>query len=181
MSMYNLWGYSDNYSMKSGSLWNYYRDETSDDENENDHNNKLNYNKTITSKSLKYKTKIIWKTPDDENELNTEAVIPLKYLSNFWKSLDLPLINYEIDFDLSWSRYCIISEILRAFEAVPNPNPARYRVTSQAASVMSQINNAKVYVPVVILSINDNTKFLENINQGFKCRSETTTQLETII
>ena len=178
MSKYNLWRYSDNYSMKSGSLWNHYSDETNDDENENDNNNKLNNNKTITNKSLKCKTKIIWNTPDDENELNTEAVIPLKCLSNFWKSLDLPLINYEIDFDLSWSRYCVISEISTAFEAVPNPNPARYWVTSQTASVMFQINNAKVYVPVVTLSINDNTKFLENINQGFKCRSETTAQLE---
>ena len=93
MSMYNSWWYSGNYSMKSGSLWNYYRDETNDDENGNDNKNKLNNNKTITSKSLKYKTKIIWNTPDNENELNAEAVIPLKYLSNFWKSLDLPLIN----------------------------------------------------------------------------------------
>ena len=82
--MYNLSEYSENYSMISGSSWNYYRDETDDDENEN-HNNyyRLNNNKTITSKSFKYKARIIGSTPDNGNRLNAEVVVPLKYLSNF--------------------------------------------------------------------------------------------------
>ena len=105
MSMYKLLEYSDNYSMTSESLWNYYRDEINDDENENDDNgNKINNNKTTASKSFHYKTKIIGSTPDNASRLNGEVVVPLKYLSNFWRSLDLPLINCEIELNLSWSK-----------------------------------------------------------------------------
>ena len=59
MPMYNLLEYSDNYSMTSGSLWNYYRDEMKDDANENDNNinNRINNNKATKSKSFEYKTK----------------------------------------------------------------------------------------------------------------------------
>ena len=63
--MYNLLDYSDNYSMTSRSLWNYYRDEINHDEIENDDTgNKINHNKTTASKSFKCKTKTIGKTPD---------------------------------------------------------------------------------------------------------------------
>ena len=58
-----------------------------------------------------YKTKIIGSTPADNNTLHTDFVVPLKYLSNFWRSLDLLIINCEIKLDLSWSRHCIISGI----------------------------------------------------------------------
>ena len=71
-----------NYSMTCGSLWNYYRDEINDDESENDNNNILNNNKTITSKSFNHKAKIIASTPDNKNRLNAEVVVQLKYLSN---------------------------------------------------------------------------------------------------
>ena len=115
------------------------------DENENDANgNKVNNNKTVTSKSFKYKTKIIRSTPNNGNRLNAEVVVPWKYLSNFWRSLDLPLIKYEIELDLSWSRYYVITEISRTFGAVQNINPVRYQVTSQAAGATFQINNAKL-------------------------------------
>ena len=74
--MYNLLEYSDNYSMTSGSLWNYYRDELNYDENENDANeNMVNNNKTNTSKSFKYRTKIIGNTPNNPSRLNTEDVV----------------------------------------------------------------------------------------------------------
>ena len=103
----NLLEYSDNYSMTSGSLWNYYRDEINDDENENDYNgNKTNNNKTTTSKSFKYKTKIIGSTSNNASRLNAEVVVPLKYLSNFWRSLDLPLINFETELELRWEINC---------------------------------------------------------------------------
>ena len=68
MPMYNLLGYSDNYSMTSGSLWNYYRVKLNNDSNENnDAGNKMNNNKAIAIKSFEYKTKIIGRTPDDNN------------------------------------------------------------------------------------------------------------------
>ena len=84
------------------SLWNYYRDQINDYANENNdaNNYRINNSKTTTSKSDKYKTKIIGRTPND-NILNTEVVVPLKYLNNFWRSLDLPLINCKVELDLS--------------------------------------------------------------------------------
>ena len=101
MPMYNLLKYSDKYSMTSGSFWNY-RYGINDDANENNAaNNEINNNKTITSKSFEYKIKLIGSKPDDNNIIDTEVVLPLKYLSNFWRSLDLALINCEIELDLS--------------------------------------------------------------------------------
>ena len=71
-------------------------------ENESDNpSNRINNKKTITSKSFEYKTKSKGSTPNDNNTLNAEVVVPLKYLSNFWSFLDLPLINYEIELNLS--------------------------------------------------------------------------------
>ena len=103
MPMYNLLGYSDDYSMTSGSLWNYHTDEVNDYPNEKNvtNNYRINNNKTTKGKSFEYKTKIIGKTPANTSRLNIEVVIPLEYLSNFWRSLDFPLINCEIEFDLS--------------------------------------------------------------------------------
>ena len=95
----------------------------------------------------------------------------MKYLSNFWRSLHLPLINCEIKLDLSWSEECIISQILIKSRITGNPdaNPPVQEVSAIQANVVTfQINNAKLCVPVVTLSINDNVNFLENIKQGFK-------------
>ena len=112
MPMYNLLEYSDDYSVTSGGLWNYYRDKINDDANENNAAYKRrNSNKTITSKSFEYKTKLIGSTPDDHNILDAEVFVLLKFLSNFWRSPDLSLINYETDPLLSWSKECIITEI----------------------------------------------------------------------
>ena len=87
--------------MTSGSLWNSYRDEVKYSANEIDNNdNQINSNKTTTSKSFEYKTKIIGSTL---NILDKEVIVQLKYVSNFWRFLDLPLINCEIELDLSWS------------------------------------------------------------------------------
>ena len=174
MPIYNLLEYSDNYSMTSGSLWNYYRDEINDDANENDNNinnhnnNEITNNRTTTSKSSEYKTKIIISTPNDNNILDAEVVVPLNYLNKFWRSLDLLLIYCEIELDSRWTKNCVLPEISRTFRAVPNTDPIRYEVATATTSATFQINNAKLYVPVVTLSINDNIKFLENIKQGFK-------------
>ena len=77
-------------------------------------NNKIHNNKTTINKSFQYNAKLIGSTPnnnnnnnnnnnDNNNTLNADAVVPLKYLSNFWRYLDLPLINCEIELDLPWS------------------------------------------------------------------------------
>ena len=89
--------------MTSGSLWNYYRDEANDDGNENNGaRDKIYDNKTIASKSFKYKTKLTGSTPNNNNMLDAKVVVPLKYLSTFSISLNFPLINFEIELDLSW-------------------------------------------------------------------------------
>ena len=98
--MYNLLEYSNNYSFTSGNLWNYYRDEVNDTAIETVANYKLN-NKTTTCKSYEYKTQIIGATPININRLYIEVAVPLKLLSNFWKSFDLHLFNCKTEFDLS--------------------------------------------------------------------------------
>ena len=84
-------------------LLNYHRGEVNDSADETDNNdNMINSNKTTTSKSFKYKTKITGKTTINTSRLNAEVVVPLKYLSNVWRSLNLPLNNCKIELDLSW-------------------------------------------------------------------------------
>ena len=83
MPMYNLIEYSDNYAKTSGSLWQYYRDEP---------NNNL-----ADFESFKFKVKITGKTPANDNEKDVEIMVPLKYLSNFWRTLEMPLINCEVN------------------------------------------------------------------------------------
>ena len=73
--------------------------------------NRINNNKTITGISFEFKTKLIVSTPNDNDTLNAEVVVPLKYLRNFWILFDLPFINCEIELDLSSSKECMISEI----------------------------------------------------------------------
>ena len=168
--MYNLLEYSNDRSMTSGNLWNYYRDEVNDsaDENNDANNFRINNNKATKCEYFEYKSKLIWRTPNKGGRSDTEVVVPLKYLSNFWRTLDLPLINCEIELNLSWSRYCVISEISTVSRAVPNTDPVRCEVTTTINSATFQINNAKLYVPVVTLSVNNNVNFLENIERGFK-------------
>ena len=81
----------------------------------------------------------------------------------------MPLINCEIELDLTWSKYCVISKVPRTFREVdPNADLVVYKVATATTGATFQINNAKLYVPVFTLSINYNMKFLESIKQGFK-------------
>ena len=89
MSMYNLIEYSDNYAKKTGSLWQYFRDEPNDN--------------LADSESFKSKINITGKTPDDDNEKDVEIIVSLKYLSNFWRTLEIPLTNCEVNLILTWS------------------------------------------------------------------------------
>ena len=184
MAIYNQFEYVDNYSLISRRLCNYYRDEVNDDTNKNDgNNNTVNINEAITNKSFEYQTKLI-KTTSNNNNLDAEVVVLLKDLTNFWRSLDLSLINCEIGLDLSWSKKCIITEISITPEIADNlrSNPLVLTVTAtQTTAATFQINNVKLYAPVVTLSINNVIKPLENMKQGFKRtiswnkhRSETT-------
>ena len=78
-------------------------------------------------------------------------MVPLKYLSNFWRTLEMPLINCEVNLILTWSSNCVLV-------ATNNQN--------QAATF--EITDTKLYVPVVTLSTQENTKFLQQLKSGFK-------------
>ena len=98
LSLYSTWfklEYSDNYSKISGSLWQYYKD---------DPNNNI-----TRSESSKYKVKITWEAPADGNTKDVEINVPLKYLSNFWRTPEMLLINCEVSLKLTWSKYCVIT------------------------------------------------------------------------
>ena len=101
--IYNLLKYSNDYSMTLRSLWNYCRDEVNDsaDKNNDANYSRINNNKTTTRTSFEYNTKLVGSTPGNGGRLDAEFVVPLKYFSNFWRSLDLPLINCETELDFS--------------------------------------------------------------------------------
>ena len=90
MPMYNLIEYSDNYSDTSGSLWNFKRDEIEEDAD-------LTINNAF---SFKYKANLIGNTEDNRTKNKVKIAVPLKYLSNFWRSLEIPLINCKVEFSL---------------------------------------------------------------------------------
>ena len=184
MPMYNLLEYSKNYRKTIGSLHNYYRDELS---NDNDDNNFRN-NKAVNSNSFKYKNKIIGNTynidatipnPDhaiaaanprvanpnyDANKEGTKTIelaIPLKYLGNFWRALNIPLISCEVSLELKWNKNCVITSLERRQVGTRPRNNAPTGATLA-------INDCKLYVPVVTLSKDDEIKLLTNLKSGFK-------------
>ena len=138
----------------TGSLWNYYRDEPS---------TPLSYN----SKSFKYKTSIVGKTPEDNDSLtNAKVVIPLKHLSNFWRSLNIPLINCEVELILTWFKNCVLID-KSTREADYDADPNVYQIDNPENAIF-EIKDTKLYVPVVTLSKENDTKLLEQSKTGFK-------------
>ena len=100
MPMYNLIEYSKHYSKTTGSFWNYYRDEPNSGLGGADNN--INYS-VKDSKSFDYKASITGKLKGNNTEKEVEIVVLLKHLSNFWRTLDMPLSNCEINLILTWS------------------------------------------------------------------------------
>ena len=87
-------------------------------------------------------------------KMKKEVVIPLKYLSNFWRSLNIPLINCEVEIILTWTKNCVLADM-----TVANNPPTRLEF---------QIKDTKLYVPVVTLSKENDIKLLEQLKSGFK-------------
>ena len=102
--MYNLLEYSKNYEKTTGSFWNYYRDEPNSDRDDNE----INYS-IINSKYFDYKANFMESgvTQNNLTKNNVKMVVSLKYLSNFWRSLNIPLINCEVELILSWFKNCV--------------------------------------------------------------------------
>ena len=170
MPMYNLLEYTKNYRKSTGSLYNYYRDELSDDAD----NNNFDNIKVVNSEAFKYKNKIIGNTynvdagaqgydANKNGKQEVEIAIPLKYLGNFWRVLNIPLISCEVPLELRWNKKCVINSIEnRIINAGP---PVR---GNEPTSATLAITDCKLYVPVVTLSKDDETKLLTNLKSGFK-------------
>ena len=168
MAMYNLLEYSKNYRKTIGSLYNYYRDELSDDAD----NNNFDNIKVVNSNTFNYKNKIIGNTynlnaGDDDYDVNkngtqeVELTIPLKYLGNFWRALNIPLISCEVSLELKWNKNCVITSLEQRDSGGGNRDNAPTGATLA-------INNCKLYVPAVTLSKDDDFKLLTNLKSGFK-------------
>ena len=131
MPMYNLTEYTNNCSDTSGSLWQFKRDEVPAG----------NADLTIdNSRPFRYKAALLGKTADAVNNTNSSVkdakiVVPLKYLSNFWRSSEMPLINCKVYLQLNWIEDCILSSAGDA---------AKFAIT-----------DATLYVPIVTLSTKD--------------------------
>ena len=185
MPMHNLLEYSKNYRKTKGSLYNYYRDELSDDNNPNNLPNK----NVVNSTAFEYKNKITGNTYNvaegaaghNSNRVgkkDVELAIPLKYLGNFWRALNITLFSCEVFLELKWNKNCVITSLeQRQVDAVP---PV---VNGTTTSAMLAINDFKLYVPVVTLSKDDEIKLLTNSKSGFtreiiwnKYRSQMTTE-----
>ena len=138
MPMYNLIEYSDNYSDTSGSLWQFKRDEIEGDVDLTVNAQHIPNN----SSSFKYKSSFI----TDRN--GVKIAVPLKYLSNFWRSLKMLLVNCKVELSLSWDPNSVLSNLVGA---------STFRIT-----------DAKLYLTIVTLSIEDNEKLSKVLSEGFK-------------
>ena len=161
MPMCNLIEYSKNYTKTTGSLWNYYRDEPNSGAVGN-----MNYS-IKDSKSFDYITSIKGKLEGNNAEKDdTEIVAPLKYLSNFWRTLDIPLINCEVSLTFTWSENCVITNKATR-EADPDADLAVDGINNPTDAVF-KITDCKLYLPVVTLSAENDNKILEQLKTGFK-------------
>ena len=130
MPMYNLIEYSDNYSKTSGSLWQYCKDISA----VNDNNAIVDFTDNNLTDSFNFKVKMTGQTGDNGTK-NIEIMVPIKYLSNFWRTFEIPLINCEFNLILTWSANCVIVST---------------NVANQNATF--PITDTKSYVPVITLS-----------------------------
>ena len=134
--MYNLIQYSNNYSKTSGSLWQYYRGEPA----LTDAGTIANFHAADNSALFNFKQKITGVTGSNGTK-KVEMMVPLKYLSNFWRTLEMLWINCEINLILSWSDRRVLSKKTKA--------------------ITLAITNTKLHVKVVTLLTHDNAKVLE--------------------
>ena len=161
--MYKLLEYSKNYRKTIGSLYNYYRDELSDDADDNNFDNI----KVVNSNTFKYKNNITGNTYNvnagaqgyDVNKNGTQEVelaMPLKYLGNFWRALNIPLIICEVSLELKWDKNCVKTSLEQRDIGGDNRDNAPTGPTFA-------INDCKLYVPAVTLSKDGEIKLLTNL------------------
>ena len=149
MPMYNLIEYSDNYSDSSGNLWGLKRDEIANNSNVTNDDDAL---------SFKCIANLIANTYADGTKEGVKIAAPVKYLSNFWRSLEIPLINCKVEFSLKWIENCVLTIAeLGANADATDADGATFKIT-----------DAKLYVPVVTLSAEDNIELVKQLKEGFE-------------
>ena len=157
MPMYNLNEYSDNYADTSEILYQFKRDESP----MSDAGNLLDV-ALDNSTSFKYKASLLGKATDadgnDRSLKSTKIVVPLKYLFNFFRSLEIPLINCKIHLELNWNNNCVM---YGADTYACGDNANNREKTFKRTST-------KLYVPIVTLSTKDNVNLTKQLNKGFK-------------
>ena len=140
MPMYNLLEYNKNYLKTTGSLWNYYRDELTNDTNDNN-----NFNKNVFNSKSSYKASIIGSTynVDEKNDAyvankagkkDVEIAVPSKHISNFWRTLDMSFTDCEVSLTLSGSENCVITKIDKTVRAAQGDNPAVVKINQESAT-----------------------------------------------
>ena len=171
MPMYNLLEYSKNYKKTIRSLYNYYRDELTNDGNDNNFDNR----NVVNSEVFKYKNNITGNTYNvdagaqgyDVNKNGVQKIelaIPLKYLGNSWRALNIPLISCEVFLELKWNKNCVITSLERR---QVDAGPPVVRDNAPTGATLT-ITDCKLYVPVVTLSKDDEIKLLTYLKSGFK-------------
>ena len=145
MPMYNVIEYSDNYSDTSGSLWNFKRDGII---------NNADVTNDDNAPSFKYKANLIGNTENNGRKNRTKIAVPLKYLSSFLRSLEMPLINCKAVISLKRIENCILTI---------NPN-----ANNNINKATFTITDPKLYVPIVTLKTGDNAKLSKLLGEGFK-------------
>ena len=186
--IYNLLEYSKNYKKTIESFYSYYRDELTNDNIPA--GNTFDNIRVVNSNAFKYKNKIIGNTYNvdaavagyDANKNGTQEVeiaIPLKYLGNCWRALNMPLISCEVSLELKWNKNCIITSLER--RAIDENNPPNRDGAPTGATLV--LNDCKLYILVVTLSKDDESKLLTNLKSGFtreiewnKYRSQVSTE-----
>ena len=159
MPMYNLLEYSKNYRKTTGNLWNYCRDKPSSSVDANNITHSI-----LNSESFDYKANFRESGVTHGNL--TKNDVPLKHLSDFWRHLNIPLINCEVELILTWFKNCVL--IYKSTrEADYNADPNTYEIDSPENAIF-KITDIKLFIPVVTLSKEDDIKLLEQLKSGFK-------------
>ena len=104
MPMYNLIEYSDNYAKTTGSFWQYCKNIPA---RNNANNAIIVFSEDNITDLFKFEAKITCQTGDDGTK-DVEIMVPLKYLSSFWRTLEMPLTNCEVNLILTWSSNCVL-------------------------------------------------------------------------
>ena len=146
MPMYNLLEYSKSYRKTTGSLWNYYRDEPSSTIG----NNNITHS-VLNSESFDYKASFMENgvIHDNLTKNDVKVVVPLKHLSNFWRHLDIPLINCEVELILTWFKNCVLID-KSTRDADYGVNPVVYEIDNPEDATF-KITDIKLYVTIVTL------------------------------